>query len=177
MPASGRSPDARRGRRRAAAPATPPPASLRRGAASSRSATPWNRNGARGRIHDSPGWAHEHVARRELLELRGSSAPLPTIAAGTRASTHAATTSSAVCAVVYACSAPFTSSRAQEAADHRAELVVVGHVGAADHARERLPLLRGDRRDADVAAVARGLVAGDHHPAERRLGGRPGSAP
>ncbi len=76
--------------------------------ASARSRTPWKRNGARGRIHCSPGW-FTNTSRATRCSLRGSSAPLPTIAAGTRASTHAATTSSAVCARVYACSASLTS--------------------------------------------------------------------
>ena len=79
------------------------------GGRSSRSGTAEKRNGARGRIHDSPGWA-TNVPRAFGCSNPGSSAPLPTTAAGTRAAVHTSTTSSAVCAIVNAWRTACTSS-------------------------------------------------------------------
>ena len=57
---------------------------------------------------------------------------------------------------------------AHEAADHRAELVVVGEVVTTHRVEQRAPLRRGDGRDADEATVGGRLVAGNHDEAEGR---------
>ena len=106
-PTSGRSPLGAPGSRAGAGQPSPDSASL--GATSSRSATPWKRNGARGRIQDSPGCCTS-TSRSIKWSNCGSSAPLPTMIAGTRASTQASTASSAVCSPVHARNAPLTSA-------------------------------------------------------------------
>ena len=163
IPASGRSPTGSAVTAPRAGQA--PVASASEGATSSRSATPWKRNGARGRIHRSPGCATSTLRSRKWSKFV-SSAPLPTIAAGMRASTHAATTSSAVCTVACRRSSAGLTSLARR----KRPIIVPSSASSAMSSRpitaaSAWPLLRGDGRDADVAVVAGGLVAGDHHPA------------
>ena len=112
-PANGRSPTSTPPRPplepRSSGPSAAIPVPKWRGGDSTRSGTAEKRNGARGRIQDSPGWV-TNTPRTLGWSNSGSSAPLPTTAAGTRAAAHTSTTSAAVCCIVNACSASWTSS-------------------------------------------------------------------
>ena len=151
----------------------------RAGATSSRSGTPWKRNGARGRIHDSPGCCTNTSRADAAWSKRGQ---LGAVADDRRRHARRRRTRRRPrrrrARVVQPCSdarslrrragTGRSSCRARRRSPMSSRPIDL---------RERLPLRGGDGRDADVAAVAGRLVAGDHHPAEARHAARRGSAP
>ena len=130
-------------------------------------ATPWNRNGARGRIQSRRVAARTRRARRAVRSAAARRRCRRSSPGRARRRTRRRPRRPRA-RVVQLCRMPFTSSARPPRPIIVVELVVVGQVVAA-HRRgtSASHCCVGDGRDADVAAVGRRLVARDHHPPER----------
>ena len=98
--------------------------------------------------------ANEHAARRELLVARELRAVADDCGGNARVDARGDDLVGRVLSGIRVDRAVYLLGPA-EASDHGAELVVVGQVGPAEHARQRLPLWRGHGRDPHETTVAR----------------------